>query len=415
MQQGQKEGLLFVLMSIICCTPMLGGPLFLVAELVLTALILLLNLKNILKFGPSLTGFVLLYLLLIFTYRAAGISDAAWGRYAVYTFEEMQIMMMLVIPIKLMSKKNIWVWWLMLLVTGVNIVWNIYICYSHPEVNESFHLFDEEFIKSLNIGLSDFYVMSLIFFNICFFVYLNCKKKDIKYAMLGISVMTSVYIVGFCFKASVVVLFLFSVGLLFFTKRAKTTGQTVLLLGIASIITVLLVSAYADSIVKFIIEFSPSERLSKRLVMLVDADNSYASDNSFNSRVELWYSSVFTWLDNAGTFFFGVGDHWGDLSSGVGQHSDLLDHLAKYGLFGSMLLFATIIKAIKFIISIFDKKYHLQLLMIFLIYIVCGITKRIFFPNVGLMIYILLPLSAYFVNENSAAINMSKNNKNKKR
>lgn len=402
-RHGQKEGLLLVFMSIICCTPMLGGGLFLVAELALTALIIMLDLKVVLKQGKSLTVCILLYLLLIVTYRVTGISDAAWGRYAVYTLEEMQMILMLIIPVKLMGNNTTWAWWLMLSVIGVNIAWNITICYLYPEINESIHHFDEMFIKSLNLGLSDFHVMSLMFFNVCFFVFLNCKKKTIKYLMLGISLIAALYIVGFCLKASVVVFLMLSIGLLLFTKRAKTTGRAILLLSIVSIIALLLISVYADTIVKIIVDLSPSERLSKRLVMLVDADSSYASDNSFNARVDLWYSSVFTWLDNVGSFLFGVGDHWGNSSSGVGQHSDLLDHLAKYGLLGSMLFFAIMIKAFKYILSIFDRKYRLQLLMIFLIYILCGITKRIFFLNVGVVLYLLLPMASYFVNEKTVS------------
>lgn len=396
---GQKEGLLMVLMAIICCTPMLGSALFLVVELALTALIIMLNLSGVLKQEKSLIVCILLYLLLIVIYRAAGISDAAWGRYAVYALEELQMILMLIIPMKLISNKTTWAWWLMLIVIGINIAWNIYVCYLHPEINESIHFFDEEFIKSFNIGLSDFHVMSLMFFNVCFFVFLNCRKKIIKYLMLGLSLIAALYIVGFCLKASVVVLLMLSIGLLMFTKRAKTTGRTVLLLSIFSLIALLLISAYTDSIVKFIVDSSPSERLSKRLVMIVDEDSSYASSNSFDGRVDLWYSSVFTWMDNVSSIFFGVGDHWGDLNSGVGQHSDLLDHLAKYGLFGSILFFAIIIKSFKFILSIYDRRLRLQLLMIFLIYIACGITKRIFFLNVGLVLYLLLPMASYFVNE----------------
>lgn len=411
---GYLEIFILLLTTVLCCTPMLeSNPLLKIVLILFSIPIFLKDISIIKKKELSLVFFVFLYLFLVFLYRIAGFSSAAWGRYVFYLYIELQVLLMLVIPNKILNGGKTWVLWFILIVIGINVGWNIYMIYLNPQISINWHNIDEGMLHTMNIGLSSFHVMCLFFFNVCFFVYLNCKIKAVKYINLFFSMIAAVYIVGFCYKASVVIFFFLSLVLLLLTKNTKSNGRTLMTIGIAAVVSMLLLSTFTDSIVKFIVEYSPSERLTQRLVLLIDDNSDYANDSSYNARVDLWYSSLFTWFESVESFFIGVGDHWGDLNSGVGQHSDLLDHFAKYGLMGTSLLIAILVKSFKAIISFFDEKYHVQIMMIILVYLACGVTKRIFFSDIGMVFYLLLPLAAMFVNDKNVSQKKVKINSNK--
>lgn len=398
-RSGYLVGALFVLTALICCSPRLGSAATLVGLLLLSFMTILMNGKMVAANGPSLTLLIVAYLFIIVLYRLVGVSDAAWGRYAVYTYLELQVLLMLLIPQKLVNLKDQWVWWVMSAIIGLNILWNCVVLFVSPELSAVYTLVDQDIIRSMNVGGSDFYVMALLFFDVCFFVFLNAKKMMVRFATLFLSIVASVYIVWFSLKASVVVIWLFSFGFLYAIRKVRKIGKFFVVSGVLAVTAMLVISAFSDDIIKFVVDYSPSERISKRLVMLIDPNNMEANDNSYSGRVDRWNTSLYTWLEDAKSIVMGVGDHWGDMNSGIGQHSEFLDFLAKYGLIGGCLMLAILIKSFKFILSLFDKKYRIQLLVIIMVYIICGMTKRVFFDCVGVVFYLLLPLSAILVND----------------
>lgn len=391
----------FFLTALICSTPFLGIPLLIVVLLLISLMLLVIN-TSYLRLNRALFLSVILYSLLIVFYRVADISDAAWGRYAIYLYLNVQILMLPLIRPKFLLQMNNMVLWISLAVMLANVSWNIIIISMNPLFNEKRIYFDEEILNSLNVGSSSFFSFTLMLFIVCFFVYLNCKERIVKRIMLVSSVIISVYIVGFCFKASVVLLWFTSAVLLMYAKKFKNIITLMIIMIGIIILGYYFITSYNNEVVRFIVSNSPSERLTVRLVGLVSPDSIYASTTSFEAREDLWRSSLNTWLANLTNFLFGIGDHWGDIERGIGQHSDFIDSLGKYGLLGGLILFFMFKKAFNYIIGLYDDKYRVQLYIIILIYFACGMTKRVFLPGVNFVIFMLLPLSARFVNERQA-------------
>jgi len=59
------------------------------------------------------------------------------------------------------------------------------------------------------------------------------------------------------------------------------------------------------------------------------------NDSTVIGRLYFYKASIKTFLNNP---FFGVGEHWSEnYITGVGQHSEILDAFARYGIFGGGL------------------------------------------------------------------------------
>ena len=102
---------------------------------------------------------------------------------------------------------------------------------------------------------------------------------------------------------------------------------------------------------------------------------------------------------------FGIGDHRANyeagvsaLSTGIGQHSDLIDSFARYGLLGVFLLGSIFMKGYKLIKSFYGKYYRVQLFVIYTLFIFFGCTKGLFQPDIAIIMFILLPMLSTVLN-----------------
>lgn len=396
-KQGNKILFIFFLIwAIVCSTPILGKSLYFAALLAVSIVFIALNSSSF-RFHRAIYWSVFLYIALIFVYKLIGYSSTEWGNYMHQLSFFIPLLLMFLIPDMLSNRQKTLLWWLVIAVMLFNIADNIYLSILYPSLNSVSRFYqDEEFLASINAGGSPFYTFSLLFFNVCFFVFLNSKKKKIKFAALAAAVICAIYILGFCLKASVVVYFLLSLFLQYFAYRTSNTFLFFFVIGFTAILGIAVITVFQDSIVDFIISVSPDERLTTRLVTLIDAENAEADISTATNRTSLYLLSVETWLSDISNFLFGIGDHraaFGAKATGIGQHSDLLDSLARYGLLGLVILVTIFKNLFKYLLSLFGRQYKLQLVTIFVIFIMCGLTKGIFLPGVGCVMFLLLPLS----------------------
>lgn len=393
----------FLLWAVVSCTPILSNPLYYVALLAFAVVMLFVH-YPLLRKQQRLGLGVMSYVALVFIYKLVGYSSAAWGNYMNQLLFFIPMLLMVLVPNLLSDGQKRKLWWLVVIVMAFNIVDNIRLCILYPQLNTVNRLYqDEDFLASINAGGTPFYTFSLFFFNACFFVFLNCKEKATKYMALGVAVISAVYILGYCLKGSVVVYFLLSLVLQFFAYKTQNTTLFVVVLALSAMLAFVVLNLFKDAIVDFIISVSPNERLTTRLVTLVDAENEEANMVTITGRTNLYLLSVETWLSDIVNFVIGIGDHralFGAKATGIGQHADLLDSLARYGLLGLIVLFSIFKNGFKYLLSLFDKKYKLQLIAIFFIIIVFGFTRGLFVPGAGSVLFVLLPLSNVFLKEN---------------
>lgn len=401
---GLTSAFLFFLITTICCTPILSGEPYLYIMMWAFSLPFFLyhydtngNLGND-KIVKGVAAFVFLNIL----YRIIGVSDARWGRYLIHLFFFVTPLLMLTMSGRFSRKTHNLLWWLMALVLAFNVADNIYLSIKYPSINTARFQYEEEFLSTINIGGSTFYLLSLFIFNVFFFLSLRIKGFNIvRLISFGIAFLTAVYICGYCNKASVVVYFFISLVLQLIACRMKTMTMFIILSTIIAVLGLFLINLYKEPLVDWILSVSPSKRLSMRLVTLIDIDNEEAAAGTITGRTALYWLSVETWLKSPTNFLFGIGDHFtqsNPTETGIGQHADLLDTLARYGLLGFALLSISLKNIFYYIISLFDEKYKLNLAAIFLIYILCGFSKWIIVPSVGCVLFFMLPLSAWLVN-----------------
>ena len=123
---------------------------------------------------------------------------------------------------------------------------------------------------------------------------------------------------------------------------------------------------------------------------------------TLEARADLWIVSVNTWLSSLTTFFFGIGEHnyldfVSTAASGVGNHSDLLDVFARYGIMGGLLLYGILIKYYKWLSQTFGSAFKNYILTFFLLLILMGVTKRFISGEEAIVIFMLLPLCLMYM------------------
>ncbi len=356
--------------------------------------------------------YVFLYMALCVVYLLFGISTVSLGALVAHLFFFVCILCMILYPTYISEKQNKR---LLCIIVGIiifNIIDNIRLCVVYPQlffaVNRNMN---SDF--NVNIGGSRFYNAILFFYIICLFGFLNSKKKIFKYYMLTGVIISAIFIFGFCLKASTLVFAILSTILLCFAQKAKSIRRLFFRIVVPSLIIYVIVNIYMDSIIDFLSSLFASDRLIERLVFLLDQDNASADSGASTmvARENLWFLSVSTWTDNLVNFVFGIGDHriadWETQSPfaiGIGQHSDFFDSLARYGIIGMLILVAIFILAFEYILALFDNKQRVQLLIIFLIYILHLITKGGLYPDLGFLLFVFLPMLSNIIGHHEGTI-----------
>ncbi len=353
-----------------------------------------------------LVSCVLAYFLVCLAYKLLGVSSVSLGSLVVQILFFTPILLKLLPENIIAEKVRKKLFWITIIIAVLNIADNIRLCILHPEVMYIVSRNKSDVITGLNLGGNQFYVAVMFFFAICFFGFLNCKVKKYKILLLVTVIFSAIFILGFCFKAGIVVYTLLSVFLLIFARRAMNTRTFLIRIGIPAVFAFTLLHAFSDFFVEQITRVVDSPRLARRLIVLVDEDNAEAATGTVDARGELWLLSIETWLKDPINFFVGIGDHRVDWDGGqtarqvgIGNHSDFFDTPARYGLIGLLLIPSLITTSFKVLIASFDRKYRIQVLSILLVYIVFGFTYSSFKPAIGFMLFIFLPAIKYIIGD----------------
>lgn len=189
---------------------------------------------------------------------------------------------------------------------------------------------------------------------------------------------------------------------LFNSKRKKVTRFIVVFF-----LGIVLYLYFTDgflNIVDHIIDFlsDRSDRLYRRFLeirlFLVYGDLDGAG--GFSGRSGLLQNSMDSWLSSFSSFLVGIGDHRSSCVL-VGNHCEMIDVFARYGLIGGVMLFSYFVCQVNFISeylsrqnSILSAKIKSQSLVIIGILIVRNFFGDTFYPNIAIQIMFLLPLVA---------------------
>lgn len=185
-------------------------------------------------------------------------------------------------------------------------------------------------------------------------------------------------------------------------RRAYYIFSTVSLLLVAVIVFIPLMS--------WLMEYLQSDRLADRLNDLVDFKQSGGNLNnveegSFTERILLAQTSLNTFLSSPVNILIGIGDHsqafGGDLiKSGIGNHSEFIDVLARFGLVGAIVFWNITRKYYQMLKSLSSKREILKYVdVLFWIIIISGILNLLFVPTMLFFMYLVFPLFIVLVDQ----------------
>jgi len=362
----------------------------------------LLKAKSITKV-PIHMFFSIAWLLLIFSYRFIGFSDAAWGNY----FNQLLFFMFVWISnyyIKYMGEyycKRIFQYTMIIAVT--NIIHNIYLLSLYP--NASVELNFSDIYNGTNVGGTTFSLFALILFCISLIIIADNSKNSKKWIYMALGAMCVVYIFEAA-RAIAVVFLIITVGIYLYMKLIYKKKQREKMVYIMlSIVLIFLLVINLESFLRIISSKIGNDALAIRLNAMANAFSGNISDQDVTliGRLELYKLSISTFFASFKNFIFGVGYHTTNnlstswlYTTGVGNHSEFLDLAAKYGLIGVLIIYNFFRSFINNLKKYNQSYYYFKGNIVWIIFLSYSFVNNTFDPSIGALIFLMFPL--YLVN-----------------
>lgn len=339
-----------------------------------------------------------LYVFICVVYKLLDVSSANMGYCAVLPFFYFVPVLALIIIDKCQNEQQIrFLFHFVSLAAAINIADNIrlYNIYGVDIVFQNLAgLLEEEGITGINLGGAMFVNMTVFYACLMFLAFLKSNKVLEKIFFLTYVSISAYFIIICSLKASAIVLMLISfVSMYISVKSKKHVVANLMLMAVIGVV----VSFFMDSIIHFLIGVIGSQRVASRLIIFT-SEADISDSGSLMSRSELWLVSIKTWLSGVGSFFFGIGDHrWDDFmttaDSGIGNHSDFLDILARYGILGGLVFYSSIKVYYDYLKKRCGTNFKYEILSFFILVLLMGFTKKIIGTQPAVMIFILFPLT----------------------
>jgi len=284
------------------------------------------------------------------------------------------------------------------LVVLLNIVKNDIIGYYNPWMYESLNRSD-----GFGAGSTTFTAVSLFFLPVCFLLLIYKTSKYIKLASLFSIGAAAYYFFVLNSRGTAFFLFLIIlVGFLFSPKRSfNNMSPLYIFLTVLSLILFfyLLFNPFVNALR---VVFVGNERLLDKLNNITDFSQTQNMQDtgSLGVRIQLSLISLHTWVGGIPNFFFGIGEHavynismQGLTNAGVGQHSQLFDHLAQYGLLGGLILYKAVKNTLSFVLRrTHSTKMYNRTFVVLLVFILYSFLNNSLIGNILFVVFLVFPL-----------------------
>lgn len=153
------------------------------------------------------------------------------------------------------------------------------------------------------------------------------------------------------------------------------------------------------SFIDYISDIIPSERIAIRLRAVnffLQTGDAIEAGSSMASRTELTQRSFDSFFSSYSSFFLGIGDHRGDTAP-IGNHAEIIDTMARYGIFVFLVLCSYFIKLIKWWYNVLPKDIALryQICCILLIYVARNIWGNAMTSAISILLFLYMPLVVF--------------------
>lgn len=322
-----------------------------------------------------------IYISMIIVYRIIGVSDTQLGYIGYYVGFVIVVITSVYIPIILDRKLKILLFKIIFVVSLLSIA---VLCITNRNA-----------LDVADIADTPYCTMVMFYMGACFVWFLHAKKTSHKIISI-LAVAISMYSIVFVFQRginTILGLVMLVLLLLFNTNRSSLT--TIIVIFFSVLLFWLYFSGTYVDVLLMVGKLSGSPRIQDRMNQIISiiyyADAEKAG-GTFTGRYRLIELSIETWKSH---FFFGAGDH--RLSNSIiGNHSELIDTLAKFGVIGG---FDTVL-LLKNLFSVLVKNNDCQntnsikrqIIVMFSVFIARGFLGFTFRAHIALQLLIFLPL-----------------------
>lgn len=356
--------------------------------------------------------FMLAYFIFILIYRVIGVSTAAWGNYYMLfiTFWYIFPLQYYMEHMPLQEKKFIINYtFIVILANGV---YNLLLNFWHRGISAEIN-FTTKFNK-YNVWGTD-YIQNVVllvgvWFICCFICYK--KRKVLSYASWYlIFVCMCIYMLVTARTTSILLFALMFVFLYFlFMKNKKIRLLEMCLLTFIAILTLFFMK---DVMLLMARLTSFNAHVSDAFMALAHAGaDNFTDESSLSIRFNLYLMSINTFMNSWKNVLLGVGYHSMEntLEYGIGNHSQIVDDIARYGLGGGLLMVTFCISYIgylrkKIVYKMEDKRAVYALYGAYALLLVMSILNNAYKPMTGLVMLFIYPLLINIKGETASEIN----------
>lgn len=352
----------------------------------------------------------LLFVTICITYKLLGVSSASLTYCMVRPFVYFAPILALVVIHECDNESKIrFLFHFISLVIAVNVADSIRLVHQFGLENMIYQRLAEavegESEGVLNLGGTLFVNMIAFYGSVMFFAFLRSRRFAEKLLFFFYFGITAYFIVFLSLKASVIIILFASVVLMYVANKSKNNFGKIVLI---SLLIIGFLYIFRDSIINGMISIIDSDRITSRLEIFTSSGD-VGESSTLMSREHLWLVSINSWLQDPLTFLFGIGDHdWVQLGSeeksGIGNHSDILDVLARYGILGASVFYSSIIVYYKYLKRIYGGLYKWEIVSFMITILMMGLTKRFISGEVAIIYFILFPLSLKYLSKETSLI-----------
>lgn len=361
------------------------------------ALMLLFFIVNIGAFIPNgvvknnslLIG--LIYIIVIIIYRLLGISDDALiNYYYQISFLFFAIVAMPVIVTFTEKQQNVLLSSVIISVI-VMMITNIQLANQYG----IYYVRLEDYYRGLTNSMNTQYLSALIIFCGVLFAKIKLSRKY-NIATIALLVFSCYYIISVG-QRLIAILLLVAMLMLQIGVAGKKSIKKYLVLILIFIFGAFLLLNYENALC-WVSKTIGNDRVTYRINQLLFALTSkriQGAGGSLEARFDLINTSLNTFFSTPLSVLFGSGAHDID-NTIIGNHSQWIDHAAKYGVCGCILLFLVIKRCFKDTVGYLgmSKKalFHIHFVIMVLYFFVRGIIGAVLYPYFGVVLFVFLPL-----------------------
>ena len=394
---GSIPVFILVVLIIISNTPILARNISNVIYygLVIAFFLSTLNLYCILRRKTLITILLLLaYFMMQLLYRFLSISSAPWAYYStIFKFFFFMLAMLLIVE-HLSVKQKIVLLGVSILSMVFTMIDNIRL-YNLYGATRFVHLFQQQRFSTNSVNTT--FVTAVLFLNAVLFVwFLRTNKTTIKVVISGLSIFNLYFSLVIAQRMMILVLAVIMYPLLLLFRRSFSRGH---LLGtlIGIVIVGLMIIQY-EKVINYLDTIIGSGRMSLRFSQIsnyISSRNIYEAGGTVSGRMRLMMRSMESWRSSILSFIFGVGDHRGyDI---IGNHSEIIDECARYGILGLTVIIPLTVAYLKHVKRIscvqIDSPLSKQISVIEVLFLIRAFLGSVYEATIAIQLFIVVPMA----------------------